>query len=77
MIAACKAASVGQVAILRYFKSRKISLADGDYDQRTPLHIAVSSGQLNAVKYLLESDEVLKKINAADRWGATPLNDVR
>lgn len=48
----------------------------GDYDHRTALHLAVSNGHMNVVKYLLISakgDSAI--INALDRFGNTPKDD--
>jgi ammonium transporter Rh len=46
----------------------------GDYDRRTPLHLAVAEGSLDICNVLLEY-----KANplAEDRWGATPLYEAR
>ena len=46
----------------------------GDYDQRTPLHLASTFGHLEVVKYLISNGV---KVNPLDRWGATPLNDAK
>ena len=46
----------------------------GDYDQRTPLHLASTFGHLEVVKYLISNGV---KVNPVDRWGATPLNDAK
>jgi len=43
-IAACSAASCGHLKILQRFYKIGISLDAGDYDKRTPLHIAASAG---------------------------------
>lgn len=45
----------------------------GDYDNRTPLHIACGGNKLEIVEFLL----TVAKVNPSpkDRWGATPLND--
>lgn len=51
-----------------------ISLDEGDYDNRTPLHLASAAGQIEVVKYLLK---IGVKVNPMDRWGATPLNDAK
>lgn len=47
----------------------------GDYDRRTPLHLAASTGQLKVVKFLIEKANVDN--SPKDRWGATPLNDAK
>jgi glutaminase len=49
-----------------------VNLDKGDYDQRTPMHLASASGHLDVVKYLVEHKF---DHSPRDRWGATPLND--
>ncbi len=41
-----------------------------DYDFRTALHIAAAEGHGEVVKLLIEFKA---NVNAADRWGSTPL----
>lgn len=60
--------------ILQRFEGVGISLNEGDYDMRTPLHVAVSSGHIDVIKYLLS---IGVDINCKDRWGSTPLNDAK
>jgi glutaminase len=50
-----------------------VDLNLGDYDKRTPLHVAAASGQVKIVLWLIEEANVLN--SPVDRWGATPLND--
>ncbi|KAA3674705.1 glutaminase, partial [Paragonimus westermani] len=44
-----------------------------DYDGRTGLHVAASSGALDAVKFFIEVGGV--NPNPVDRWGHTPLSE--
>uniref|UniRef100_A0A3Q0KP92 glutaminase n=1 Tax=Schistosoma mansoni TaxID=6183 RepID=A0A3Q0KP92_SCHMA len=46
-----------------------------DYDGRTGLHVAASTGSLDAVKFFIEVGGV--KLNPIDRWGHTPLSDAK
>jgi ankyrin repeat protein len=72
-IASCSAASVGDFEAIVRLHAGKTNLSDGDYDLRTPLHLASHASHLDVVKYLVQ--EVKVKINAKDRWGSTPLDD--
>ena len=60
-------------ALLR-LASENVDLNHGDYDLRTPLHLASFGGHLDAVSFLLEHGV---DINPIDRWGSTPLNDAK
>ena len=44
-----------------------------DYDRRTPLHLAVAEGHVEAVKLLLQYGA---KVDTEDRWGSSPLSEV-
>jgi glutaminase len=46
----------------------------GDYDKRTPLHLAANNGHLDIVKFLC-SIYNLSDISVKDRWGNTPYDD--
>lgn len=48
------------------------NLSLGDYDGRTPLHIASCEGHLNVVQYLLSQGAT---VYAKDRYGDTPLRN--
>ena len=45
----------------------------GDYDVRTALHLASSSGKLDVIQVLIE--ELGANPSKADRWGGTPLDN--
>ena len=49
-------------------------MGEGDYDQRTPLHLASAFGHLEIVKCLISMG---CKVSPVDRWGATPLNEAK
>ena len=72
--AAISTAAEGDIEGLVRLNNSNVSLDEGDYDQRTPLHLAAASGHQEAVKYLIS---VKVRINPTDRWGATPLNDAK
>ena len=47
-------------------------VSKGDYDKRTPLHLAASEGHAAIVLLLCKAKA---DVNAEDRWGARPLDD--
>ncbi len=67
------AASNGNIRTLESLVSQQRDLQTGDYDIRTPLHLASAEGQLEVVKFLLDHD--VKPI--PDRWGGYPISDAR
>jgi len=51
---------------------------DGDYDQRTTLHLAACEGHLRIVKWLInlaKQEGATEHLSPCDRWGRTPLDD--
>jgi len=73
-ISPCNCASIGDIEGISRIEIMGIDLNTGDYDNRTPLHIASASGQLDIVKFLLKKGV---NPNPKDRWGATPLDDAK
>ncbi|KAI7690235.1 hypothetical protein SSS_06084 [Sarcoptes scabiei] len=67
----CAITARGDVDSLIQLKKNGIDLCACDYDMRTPLHIAVSHGHKNVVKYLL-SEGV--NVHAKDKNNKTPLH---
>jgi glutaminase len=65
-------ASNGDVDRLRTVADKSL-LGSSDYDGRTPLHLACAEGHEAVVRFLLE---VGVKIDATDRWGRTPMDEV-
>jgi glutamate dehydrogenase len=50
-----------------------VDINKGDYDRRTPLHLAASEGHIDVVKFLVEEHNA--NVNVVDRFGNTPLQD--
>jgi lysophospholipase len=73
-VLSCSAAALGDVAQLRRLQEASADMSQGDYDGRTPLHLAVSEGHVDAVRFLVE---LRVDIEARDRWGNTPLLDAQ
>ncbi|XP_070836188.1 60 kDa lysophospholipase isoform X2 [Chaetodon trifascialis] len=72
---ACAAAKIGDMEALEALREMGSNLSLGDYDGRTPLHIAACEGHLHLVQYLLSHGAT---VYAKDRYGDTPLcNAVR
>ncbi|XP_047467044.1 60 kDa lysophospholipase isoform X2 [Mugil cephalus] len=67
---ACAAAKIGDLEALKALKDTGANLCLGDYDGRTPLHIAASEDHLPVVQYLLSLGA---SVYAKDRYGFTPL----
>jgi glutaminase len=72
------AASQGDVQMLTLMHSSGTDLHQGDYDQRTALHLAAAEGHLAVVKMLLSKlpdGREGEVVSAYDRWHGTPLDD--
>jgi len=67
------AASNGNIRALESLVSQQRDLQIGDYDIRTPLHLASAEGQTEVVRYLLNNG--VQPI--PDRWGGYPISDAR
>jgi ankyrin repeat protein len=73
VISACTAASEDDIEGMRSLRKAGVNLNIGDYDNRTPIHVAVATGRIKAVKYLIEEAGVI--VSPVDRWHSTPMND--
>eukprot|EP00736_Rhodelphis_marinus_P014013 Rmarinus@m.24588 len=69
---ATHAAARGDIERLKCLHAASVDLSLGDYDGRTPLHLAASGGNTTCVKYLLRLNV---DVNRRDRWGKTPYDD--
>lgn len=68
----CRAAAEDNVQELERLRDAGADLSWTDYNNRTPLHISTSLGNVNAVKFLLESG---CDSNAIDFMGNSPMDD--
>lgn len=68
----CQACAEGDLAYVKRLVAKGINVSQGDYDGRTPLHLAASEGKLEVIRYLVENNADTKKL---DRWGNTPIDD--
>jgi len=66
-------ASEGDVAGVKNLTEKGGDPSEGDYDKRTPLHIAAAHNHAKVVEYLIKDKRV--NINAVDRFRCTPLGD--
>ena len=69
----CNAAAQGGIEELRELVARGAPVNEGDYDQRTAIHLAASEGMLEVVQVLVK--ELGANCSPRDRWGHTPLDD--
>ncbi|KAL1527097.1 hypothetical protein AB1Y20_015780 [Prymnesium parvum] len=68
----CEMARCGNIEGIMLLLSGGCSVNAADYDLRTCMHLAASSGNLLVVEALIEHK---CDLNAKDRWGGTPLAD--
>ena len=66
------AASRGDLRTLRRLHGEQMDLQQGDYDLRSPMHLAAAEGHADVVQFLLQCGV---DPNRTDRWGGTPLED--
>ena len=69
----CEAASIGNLEQIRMLIDNGVDVNEGDYDQRTAVHLAASEGQLLALSYLVNVANA--NPSPKDRWEGTPLQD--
>ena len=66
-------AAKGNVDHIRLLATNGVDVSLGDYDDRTPLHLAACKGNTAVLEYLLRQETV--NVNAVDRFGGTPHGD--
>jgi len=67
----CEAAWKSNVSQLHVLLEKGASASLGDYDQRTPLHLAACAGSMPCVKLLIQARANLTQ----DRFGCLPIHD--
>ena len=85
MLKACNCAALGDYEstdLLRTLVEMGLDPAAGDYDGRTPAHLAACNGKLALLEFLVQEAKKsnidrssINLVNAVDRHGYTPLDD--
>lgn len=71
-----EAANAGNIEVAKaLLEFGTFDINQGDYDQRTALHLACSEGRLRMVELLLKQEGL--DVNVLDRWGNIPLDDAK
>ena len=70
----CQAASDGALRYVQRLIRGGGDITLGDYDGRTPLHLAAAGNHVEVAKYLIEQGA---DVNAVDRFGGRPLDDAK
>lgn len=69
-----KACSIGDISEVRKLIAQGVDVNSSDYDNRTALHLACSTGNADVVDYLLKSGAYT---NVKDRWNNKPYDDAK
>jgi len=69
----CLYAATGNLETIKVLSDNQVDVGLGDYDGRTPLHLAACNGETSVLEFLLKQKTVV--INAVDRFGGTPYED--
>jgi glutaminase len=69
----CEACKNGDLEHIKILFQKNINFNIKDYDNRTPLHIAVCEKNIDIIKYLVNTIKVKKNIK--DRWGRMPVDE--
>eukprot|EP00457_Paulinella_chromatophora_P006069 gb/GEZN01006087.1/.p1 GENE.gb/GEZN01006087.1/~~gb/GEZN01006087.1/.p1 ORF type:complete len:440 (-),score=57.86 gb/GEZN01006087.1/:395-1627(-) len=72
VLACITAASTGDIPSIKLLLDEKANVNAGDYDGRTPLHLAAANGHIKAVEYILS---IGGHPGQKDRFGNTPCDD--
>lgn len=72
---AIDAAACGDIHTLRTLQGKGLDLSKGDYDNRTPLHLAASQGRVEVAEFLLAEAKV--DMDHVDRWGKSARDDAK
>ena len=68
------ASSQGDMDEIRRLEALGVDINEGDYDGRTPLHLAVAEGQTEVVRHFVNRGVT---VAVKDRWGTTPLQEAK
>lgn len=65
-------AAKGRLELVKKYVENGADMNFHNYDRRYPLHLAVTEGHTDVVRYLLEAGA---SVNAKDRWGSTAYDE--
>ena len=68
----CCGAASGDLERIQHLINKRAKINQGDYDQRTALHLAAAHGHFDIVQKLLEARA---DTQTPDRWGHTALDE--
>ena len=69
----CMASQQGDLEHLKILFNKGVDFNQSDYDQRTPLHVAVCEGHIDVCKFLIHVTKA--NVHKKDRWSMTPYEE--
>ena len=67
------ASQQGDLEHLKILFNKGVDFNQSDYDQRTPLHVAVCEGHIDVCRFLIHVTKA--NVHRKDRWNVTPFEE--